>query len=220
MKLNLTTITNRIIKQFVKDMKKKHGTKYVDYCWVEPKFKSAEEARLDLDCGFADYVFWNEKTKREDNPRRRHETSRLFLRFHFDDGNFPENTYREEALFVDMTTGEGFYTKTGMENAMRLGVLDEDDIKVLVPLYNKMYLDRWAKNYDEGAVSKGVVGIHNEFTLLAQSIVNPIISINKPIERKIGAKKECVIDEYDLIDKRLVFVKSAHLPDNEVIYFG
>lgn len=181
MKLNLTTITNRAIKQFVKDMKKKHGTKYVDYCWVEPKFKSASSARLDLDCGFADYVFWNEKTKREDNPRRRYEASRLFLRFHFDDGNLPENTYREEELFVDVFTGEGFYTKTGMDAAWRLGVLDEDDYKPLVPLYNKMYLDRWAKIYAEGAADENAIGVHEEFGVIAtgrRNVPNGVTYIN------------------------------------------
>ena len=118
-----------------------------------------------------------------------------------------------EHLYIRIKDGEAFYNKEGETfygeyNILRLGVLDADDIRVLVPLYNQLYLDRWAATYMDELVPDTQVGIHDEFTLLAQSIANPVFSINVPKKRKVGAVKFRKIDEYDLY-KRLVIAKTA-----------
>jgi hypothetical protein len=61
-------------------------------------------------------------------------------------GNEPGN----KRVFVRVKDGQAFWIDQskplyGMENRFHaLGVLDAEDIKVLVPLYNQLYLDRWA----------------------------------------------------------------------------
>lgn len=81
-----------------------------------------------------------------------------------------------EHLFIRIKDGEAFYNKEGETfygieyNILRLGVLDSEDIKVLVPLYNKLYLDRWAENYKNDKVPEGVVGIRDDFSVMADKM--------------------------------------------------
>lgn len=131
------------------------------------------------------------------------------------------NELENKRVFVRVKDGQAFWLDQsklfyGYENRFHaLGVLDAEDIKVLVPLYNQLYLDRWAKNYMDEEVPDNQTGVHDEFTLLAQSIVNPVYSINVPAWRKVGAVKFRKIDEYDL-DKRLVIAKTAS-DDKDII---
>lgn len=198
MNTNYKKASNEIIAKFAMDK-----AWWVHYEQCQLYKPSIDGARGILGSGGACDEVWKDNTAYE---RCLKEGNDLYLVF--------GDSLSSEHLYIRVKDGEAFYNKEGETfygseyNLLRLGVLDSEDVKVLVPLYNQLYLDRWTKNYMDEAISKDMVGIHNEFTLLAQSIVNPIFSINQPIERKIGAQKELVIDEYD-IHKRLVFAKTA-----------
>lgn len=130
-----------------------------------------------------------------------------------------------ECLFVRVRDGEGFYLGEKPDDeirpVLRLGVLDSDDVKVLVPLYNKLYLDRWAENYAQDAVPSSVAGIHDEFTRVAQHAYNPTFP-NKRIQRDfIGVDGLRKVDWYDIVkeNKRLRF-SNAYWPEGgEVLVF-
>lgn len=62
------------------------------------------------------------------------------------------------ALNVNMKNGE-------MTNAVGevIGTMDEDIARMLIPFYNKYYLDKWADWYKTDKVEDDVLGIHDEF---------------------------------------------------------
>lgn len=130
MKQKTQTYSNYLIEQFAK---KVDG---VEYIWAEVKFNSVEDSNIEIDCGGADRFYWNEKTNSEHNPRHSNQKAHLFLRFSVD---------VHEDLFVDMRTGEGYLSKNGMNPALRLGDLDAEDFKVLLPIYKELYLDSYEK---------------------------------------------------------------------------
>lgn len=147
----MKTYSNRTIEQFAKNVEWVH----YEYCQLyKPDIEGAQG--ILASGGACDEVF---KDNTAQDTLRDKDGYDLFLVF---GGG-------EDRLYVRMKDGEAFYNNCPV---LLLGVLDEDDIKVLVPIYNKFYLDRWAKNYAEDVVSKSMVGIHDEFTRVAQNIYN------------------------------------------------
>lgn len=199
------TASNEIIAKFAKD---KAFWCHYEVCQLYKPGIDGAVGLLGCSGGACDEV-WKDNTAYE---RELKEGNDLYLVF--------GDSTSTEHLYIRMRDGEAFYNKEGETfygkyNILRLGVLDEEDIKVLVPLYNQLYLDRWAKTYMDEVVPDNQIGVHDEFTLLAQSIVNPVFSINVPAWRKVGAVKFRKIDEYDL-DKRLVIAKTAS-DDKDII---
>ena len=129
-KETMKTMANCIINEMSKKVD------IVEYIWAEVKFNSVDYSNIEIDCGGSDRFYWNEKTNSEHNPRRSNEKSHLFVRFSVD---------VHEDLFVDMRTGEGYYAKDGMNPALRLGDLDDEGFKILLPIYKKLYLDSYEK---------------------------------------------------------------------------
>lgn len=201
--MNTKTASNEIIAKFAMD---KAWWVHYEQCQL---YKPGIDGAVGLLGGNCCDEVWKDNTAYE---RELKEGSDLYLVF--------GDSTSTEHLYIRMRDGEAFYNKEGETfygkyNILRLGVLDAEDIKVLVPLYNQLYLDRWAKNYMDEEVPETQVGVHDEFTLLAQSIVNPVFTINVPEWRKVGAVKFRKIDEYDL-DKRLVIAKTAS-DDRDII---
>lgn len=76
----------------------------------------------------------------------------LWLGFIYD---HPSIHYK--ALWIDMATGE-------MDiNGVKIGVIDRDIFGLLVPFYNKWYLDKWAWMYKNDRVPENCLGVHDEF---------------------------------------------------------
>ena len=199
------TASNEIIAKFAND---KAWWCHYDTCQLYKPGIEGAIGLLGMGGGCCDEI-WKDNTAYESALQ---EGGDLYLVF--------GNSTSTEDLCIRLKDGEAFYHKDdevfyGKYNWLRLGVLDAEDIKVLVPLYNQLYLDRWAKNYMDGVVPDNQVGIHDEFTLLAQSIVNPAFTLNVPHWRKVGAVKSRTIGEYDL-DKRLVIAKTAS-DDKDII---
>lgn len=198
------TASNEIIAKFAMDK-----AWWVHYEQCQLYKPSIDGARGILGSGGACDEVWKDNSAYE---RELKEGGDLYLVF--------GDSTSTEHLYIRIKDGEAFYNKEGETfygkyNILRLGVLDADDIKVLIPLYNQLYLDFWAKNYMDDEVPETQIGIHDEFTLLAQSIVNPVFTINVPQWRKVGAVKSRKIDEFDL-DKRLVIAKTAS-DDKDII---
>ena len=196
MKKNNKTASNEIIAKFAND---KAWWCHYETCQL---YKPGIDGAMGLLGGNCCDEVWKDNTAYDDEILS---GSDLYLVFGSGES--------DEHLYIRMKDGEAFYSKEGETffgeyNILRLGVLDADDIRVLVPLYNQLYLDRWAATYMDELVPETQVGIHDEFTLLAQSIVNPVFSINVPKRRDVGAVKFRKIDEYDLY-KRLVIAKTA-----------
>lgn len=204
----MKTGSNYIIEQFAKKMdnaSELNGA-FVHYEYCELYKPDIEGAQGILGSGGAcDEVFKDNHAQEE----LASEGYDLFLEF----GIWGSR----ETLLVRVRDGEGFYLGENPDDearpVLRLGVLDSDDVKVLVPIYNKLYLDRWAENYMQNAVPSSVAGIHDEFTRVAQNAYNPTIP-NKRIRRDfIGVDGLRKIDGIDLVDmnKRLRFSKDADL---------
>ena len=196
MKKNNKTASNEIIAKFAND---KAWWCHYETCQL---YKPGIDGAMGLLGGNCCDEVWKDNTAYDDEILS---GSDLYLVFGSGES--------DEHLYIRMKDGEAFYSKEGETffgeyNILRLGVLDAEDIKALVPLYNQLYLDRWAATYMDELVPETQVGIHDEFTLLAQSIVNPVFSINVPKRRDVGAVKFRKIDEYDLY-KRLVIAKTA-----------
>lgn len=68
--------------------------------------------------------------------------------------------------------GDGsMWGKSGFFNCYNLhAYVDKDFIKMLLPYYNKYYLDKWADLYKEDKVSEGVVGIRDDFSMMADKM--------------------------------------------------
>ena len=201
MKVGLTTVSNRIIKDFVK----KTNCAHYEYCQLyKPDGMSAKGI---LGSGGACDEVWD-----DDYAEKRliSEGNDLYLVFGQKGGE-------EERLLIRMKDGEAFYINENTRNSeykvLMLGVLDSDDVKVLVPLYNKLYLDRWAENYKQDAVPSNVAGIHDEFTRVAQNAYNPAIPHTRIRRDFIGVDGLRKIDRIDLVDmnKRLRFYKYPDL---------
>ena len=152
----MKTYSNRTIEQFAKKVEWAH----YEYCQLyKPDIEGAQG--ILASGGACDEVFKDvspcETNNHAQDALKDKDGYDLFLVF---GGG-------EDRLYVRMKDGEAFYNNCPV---LRLGVLDKDDIKVLVPIYNKFYIDRWAKNYADDAVSKSMVGIHDEFSVLADKM--------------------------------------------------
>lgn len=159
MKTNLTTMNSKILKEFAKGMKNtKRGSAWVQYKLATPDFKSAEESRIWEETPVVDRI--------KNLPRKK--GLRLFLKFHHETGNFVEGTWQGEDVFLDTTTGEAHYwnSKSGSNLCFRLGVLNSDEINILVPLYTKLYLEVYARI----AKSEPDLEVRNEFAGLVAII--------------------------------------------------
>lgn len=197
MKLNMKTYSNHIIEQFAKNVEWAH----YEYCQLyKPDIEGAKGI---LGSGGACDEVWKDNTAQD--TLRDKDGYDLYLVF---GGG-------EDRLYVRMKDGEAFYNNCPV---LRLGVLDEDDIKVLVPIYNKFYLDRWAKNYADDAVSKSMVGIHDEFTRVAQNIYNPHFPYKRVPRDFVGVEKPRTINKGGM-KYRLRFGKRAHDDNSEVLMF-
>ena len=189
----MKTYSNHTIEQFAKNVEWAH----YEYCQLyKPDIEGAQGI---LASGGACDEVWNDNHAQEELLKEGYD---LFLVF---------AGRGEDRLYVRMKDGEAFCNNCPV---LRLGVLDEDDIKVLVPIYNKFYLDRWAKNYADDAVSKSMVGIHDEFTRVAQNIYNNV-RCDFP-----GVEKPRKVDWFDIVkeNKRLRFSK-AYDEKAEVLVF-
>ena len=89
----------------------------------------------------------------------------------------------DEKLYVDAATGEDyFWDAYAKENANgdylaeKLGILDSEDFKALVPAYNKYWYDKWAELYkhwaENGTTPDNLEGVHDEFSLLFRGMKN------------------------------------------------
>lgn len=186
----MKTYSNRIIEQFAK----KADWAHYEYCQLyKPDIEGADGI---IGSGGACDEVWKDNHAQEELVKDGYD---LYLVF---GGG-------EDRLYVRMKDGEAFCNNCPV---LRLGVLDEDDIKILVPIYNKFYLDRWAKNYADDAVSKSMVGIHDEFTRVAQNIYNNV-RCDFP-----GVEKLRVINKGDM-DYRLRFGKRGYDYNSEVLMF-
>jgi len=163
--MNTKTYSNRVIEQFAKKMDKASelNTAFVHYEYSKLYKPDIEGAQGILGSGGACDEVWKDNYAQEELVK---DGCDLFLEFGIEGSN--------ERLFVRVRDGEGFYIGENMDNelrpVLRLGVLDSDDFKVLVPLYNRLYLDRWAENYKQGAVPSSVVGIHDDFSVMADKM--------------------------------------------------
>lgn len=206
------TASNEIIAKFAMD---KAFWCHYDTCQL---YKPGIDGAVGLLGGNCCDEVWKDNTAYE---RELKEGNDLYLVF--------GDSTSTEGLYIRIKDGEAFYNKEGETfygkyNIMRLGVLDEDDIKVLVPLYNQLYLDRWAENYkaiyERG--EKPDFRIHDEFTRLAQEISNPLYSCYKPSKRFVGVKEPRSVDAHDVYDQgyRLRWAKPAFEYDGGMLIFG
>lgn len=172
----MQTYSNYIIEKFAKKMDKASelNTAFVHYEYSKLYKPDIEGAQGILGSGGACDEVWKDNYAQEELVK---EGCDLFLEFGIERSN--------ERLFVRVRDGEGFYIGEKPEDeprhVLRLGVLDEDDNKALVPLYNKLYLDRWAKNYEDDAVAEDVLGVHDEFSVIATGrrlVPNSVTYIN------------------------------------------
>ena len=99
----------------------------------------------------------------------------------------------DEKLYVDVVTGEAyFWDAYAKENAngdylaVKLGVLDSEDFKALVPAYNKFWYDKWAELYkhwaESGTTPDNLDGVHDEFSLLFRGMKNVpggVVAVNE-----------------------------------------
>lgn len=150
--------SNEIVAKFAKD---KAFWCHYEVCQLYKPGIDGAVGLLGCSGGACDEV-WKDNTAYE---RELKEGNDLYLVF--------GDSTSTEHLYIRIKDGEAFYNKEGETfygkyNILRLGVLDADDIKTLVPLYNQLYLDRWAKNYMDEAVPETQIGVHDEFTLLAR----------------------------------------------------
>lgn len=68
------------------------------------------------------------------------------------------------ALWIDMRTGE-------MDiNGFKIGKIDGDIVKMLMPYYNDFYLSKWEGLYEDDKVEEDVVGIRDDFSLMADKM--------------------------------------------------
>lgn len=106
--------------------------------------------------------------------------------------SFTNNGY-DETLYVDVLTGEAYlwdaYIKQNANGdylAEKMGVLDSEDFKALVPAYNKYYLDKWADTYkfwaENGTSPDNLDGVHDEFSILFRGMKNVpggVVAVNE-----------------------------------------
>ena len=210
--MNGKTASNEIIAKFAKD---KAFWAHYETCQL---YKPGIDGAVGILGGNCCDEVWEDNTAYE---RTLKEGNDLYL-------VFGDSTSTED-LYIRIKDGEAFYNKEGETfygkyNILRLGVLDAEDIKVLVPLYNKLYLDRWGENYKKIYESgeEPDFSIHDEFTRLAQEISNPLYSCYKPTKRFVGVKEPRSVDAYDVYGQkyRLHWTKSAFGSDQEMLIFG
>jgi len=81
------------------------------------------------------------------------------------DGNSPlwlgfiynHSSVHYKALWIDIRTGE-------MDiNGVQIGKIDREIKGLLIPVYNKHYLDKWAWMYKNDMVPDTYIGVHDEF---------------------------------------------------------
>ena len=83
----------------------------------------------------------------------------LWLGFLYD---FTDINYN--ALWIDMRTGE-------MDiNGFKIGKIDGDIVNLLLLYYNDFYLRKWECLYEDDRVSEGVVGIRDDFSIMADKM--------------------------------------------------
>ena len=108
---------------------------------------------------------------------------RLFVYFHNHSVHIPLVGYMDETIYIDILSGEAFYYsydyKTRENEQWNLGKLKKVEMAPLVPLYNRWYLDEYAKcfaddDWVERRNSDGYndgyefLGIHDEFNCVWQ----------------------------------------------------
>lgn len=127
------------------------------YATLVKTFLSTMEKNWDIQVGYystdekyapsrfcVDTVWKDDVSKAGKNP--------LWLGFIYD-----HTSIHYKALWIDMATGE-------MEiNGVKIGVIDRDIFGLLVPFYNKWYLDKWAWMYKNDMVPENCLGVHDEF---------------------------------------------------------
>lgn len=169
----------------------------VEYFYGEFKKKTIDHAVI-LECHpthSCDLVFHNKKNGELVSPigsywyKIINAKTRLFVRFDNYDVHIPLVGYMDESIFIDILSGEAFYysyDRKTMENEQwNLGKLTKEEMAPLVPLYNRLYLDEYAKcfadddwlerrnseGYNDGY---GFLGIHDEFNCVWQGKQNEL----------------------------------------------
>lgn len=114
---------------------------------------------------------------------------RLFVYFHNNSVHIPLVGDIDETIYIDILSGEAFYYsydhKTKENEQWNLGKLTKVEMAPLVPLYNKWYLDEYAKcfaddDWVERRNSDGYndgyefLGIHDEFNCVWQGKQNEL----------------------------------------------
>jgi len=168
------TGTEAIIAKFAENSNKASFTS-VGYFYGEYKVKLLDHAAISINHQ-SDIVYYNKNGfafplgAYWDKPSKK---DKLFIRFDNDFvGDISEN------IFIDILTGEAFYHsydhKTHENEQWNLGKLTKEEIKPLVNLYNKHYLENYAKNFKDNkwlecrkndGYNDGYkfLGIHDEF---------------------------------------------------------
>ena len=188
-----TQVTIETFAEHAKDAK--HTT--VGYFYGEFKKKTLDHAVI-LECHpthSSDLVFHNKKNGELVSPigsywyKIINAKTRLFVRFDIYDVHIPLVGYMDESIFIDILSGEAFYYsydhKTMENEQWNLGKLTKDEMSPLVPLYNKWYLNEYAKCFSdddwlERRNSDGYndgyefLGIHDEFNCVWQGKQNEL----------------------------------------------
>lgn len=194
--MNTKTATQEMIETFAEHAKDAKHTN-VEYFYGEFKKKDLDHAMI-LECHpthSSDLVFHNKKNGELVSPigsywyKIINAKTRLFVRFDNYDVHIPLVGYMDESIFIDILSGEAFYHsydhKTGKNEQWNLGKLTKEEMASLVPLYNKLYLDEYAKcfaddDWVERRNSDGYndgyefLGIHDEFNCVWQGKQNEL----------------------------------------------
>ena len=100
---------------------------------------------------------------------------------------------------INMEDGS-MWGESGFNGYSLYAKVDKDFIKMLLPYYNKYYLDKWADLYKNDKVPEGVVGIHNDFFCLARQVMR---GYEKGTILYKCAMPRNLLDKYDLENYRL-----------------
>lgn len=188
------TATQEIIETFAEHAKQAQISN-ASYFYGEFKDKTLDHAIISINHQ-SDLVFHNQKKNGEfASPigsywyKIPNAKDRLFIRFDNHFVHIPLVGYMDETIYIDILSGEAFYYsydhKTRENEQWNLGKLTKEEMAPLVPLYNKWYLDEYAKcfadnDWVERRNSDGYndgyefLGIHDEFNWVWQGKTDEI----------------------------------------------
>lgn len=199
--MNTKTATQETIETFAEHAKQAQIPN-ASYFYGEFKEKTTDNAVISINHQ-SDLVFHNKKNGELVSPigsywyKIPNAKDRLFIRFDNHFVHIPLVGDIDETIYIDILTGEGFYYQfqhkknsfggwcSGECEQWNLGNLTKEEMAPLVPLYNKWYLDEYAKcfaddDWVERRNSDGYndgyefLGIHDEFNCVWQGKQNEL----------------------------------------------